>query len=325
MNVCSIVCEYNPMHTGHKYHIETTRSNLGVDAVVCIMSGDFVQRGEPAIADKWIRARCAVLSGADLVIELPTVYSLMSAQGFAFGAVSIASAIGSNYLSFGSECGSISELSDLSKAVSSPLFEDNLKESLSQGMAFPAAMHDAARRSGVLRHELLRAPNNTLAIEYLAALRSLQADIAPHTVKMKKTEQFMCASDIRAIIESEGLDAAKKYLSDDSFSLLKQAEEEGDFPVVPSSLDIPICTLLRSLSLSDIASVPDVSEGLEYTIIDASKNFASFSDIIHAIKSKRYSMARIKRIIMRILLGIRADYSKVPAPYIRVLEMNDIV
>lgn len=325
MKISGIVCEYNPFHNGHLYHIEKTREN-GATHIVSVMSGNFVQRGEPAIADKFSRARAAVKGGADLVIEIPAPYVLSSAEYYARGAVFLLDALGCiNEISFGSECGDISLLKESAEAADrySDCFET--RKLVKSGLSFPDALNRVIRENcGETVADVLMNPNNILASEYIKALSSLNSTINPYTVCRKNAghdtnavcDEFASASCIRTMInDGQDISGVVPYYTNDLVNGLS-----GNIASV-SALERVILYKLRTASLDEIKNLPDVGQGLEYRIKESASG-NSIDEVFFKIKTKRYTMARIKRIIMCMLIGIKkGDMDNLP-PYGRILAMN---
>lgn len=325
MKISGIVCEYNPFHNGHLYHIEKTREN-GATHIVSVMSGNFVQRGEPAIADKFSRARAAVKGGADLVIEIPAPYVLSSAEYYARGAVFLLDALGCiDEISFGSECGDISLLKESAESADrySDCFET--RKLVKSGLSFPDALNRVIRENcGETVADVLMNPNNILASEYIKALSSLNSPITPYTVCRKNAghdtnavcDEFASASCIRTMInDGQDISGVVPYYTNDLVNGLS-----GNIASV-SALERVILYKLRTASLDEIKNLPDVGQGLEYRIKESASG-NSIDEVFFKIKTKRYTMARIKRIIMCMLIGIKkGDMDNLP-PYGRILAMN---
>ena len=322
MQISGIICEYNPFHNGHKHHIEETKS-LGIDAVVCVLSGDFVQRGEPAILSKHYRAEMAVRSGADLVIELPSPFSCATAERFASGAVSILNDLGViNSLSFGCEDDFLS-LSDLADILNDEFVDLKIREYLQSGITYAAAREKAVSELAPELCEVLKKPNNILAIEYLRALPSHIAPIAiPREGAGHDSSEtygkFASASLIRELIRDKKHDEIAQLMPESAYSVLMRATQENSCPVNIS--DTAVLSHLKRLSAEDLRSVPDVSEGLENRLLREIAKAGSVSSLIDAIKTKRYTHSRIRRIVMNAYLGI--THEEKPT-YARVLALND--
>ncbi|MBR6385373.1 MAG: nucleotidyltransferase [Ruminococcus sp.] len=332
MKISGMVCEYNPFHNGHLHHITETRKN-GATHIVAVMSGNFVQRGDVAVMDKHTRAKLAVRSGVDLVIELPVQFCLSSAENFAAGAIWLLNSLGAvEELSFGSECGDTEllrkaldtvEMTAISKA-------SIIRSIMEKGYTFPKALNSVINGTDPEVAYLITQPNNMLAIEYLRALKKFASPIEPFTVKRRgaahdssQTDgEFSSASFIREnIFKRNGdfridrhtpkiwADAIKNDLSSGRIASLKNLERV-------------ILYKLRNTSPQEIASINDVGQGLEYRIFN-SRNVSSFEELIYTVKTKRYTMARIKRIMLSLLIGIHKEDMNSMPPYGRILAFND--
>lgn len=324
MKVACIICEYNPFHNGHKYQIEQIKKSY--DAVICIMSGSFMQRGDICIYDKWTRAKAALLSGADLVIELPVCFSLNNAQTFAYGGVSIANSLDIvDALFFGSESGDIKKLYDAAKIMTNESEDISLaiKENMSYGMSFPSAK--AKAYLGVLDEDLISEPNNILGIEYIKALMELNSNIKAKTIKRHMVahhdkitnKNFASASFLRnMLLDSKDIYA---YVPDNSYDLYKNLK-----PNTKNNLDGILRYCVLSKTTDELSKINDVTEGLENRIKQAVNDGLDFDRICDFVKSKRYTLSRIRRILFSIILGLDKDISKEKIEYIRILGMNNI-
>ncbi len=328
MKIAGIICEYNPFHNGHLYQIEQTR-NVGATHIIAVMSGNFVQRGDVSIAPKAAKAQAAIDSGADLVLELPTVWSLSTAESFAKGAVSVLKNTGvTDILSFGCECDNINALKDIAERINEASVDIKLKEYLDKGISYAAARAKAV--SEVISPEaekIISQPNNILACEYLNALKG--SDIEPFAVKRnvphdaKNDDSFnKSASEIREMIFA-GNPAFKKAMPVSSYEVLRQYAKIGQCPIGIDALNTPMMAVLRRMKAEDFKNFADVSEGLENRLYNAVKQSTSVNEILLRAKSKRYTMARLRRILICAYLGIGKGYSDMDVPYIRVLAMND--
>lgn len=328
MKIAGIICEYNPFHNGHLYQIEQTR-NVGATHIIAVMSGNFVQRGDVSIAPKAAKAQAAIDSGADLVLELPTVWSLSTAESFAKGAVSVLKNTGvTDILSFGCECDNINALKDIAERINEASVDIKLKEYLDKGISYAAARAKAV--SEVISPEaekIISQPNNILACEYLNALKG--SDIEPFAVKRnvphdaKNDDSFnKSASEIREMIFA-GNPAFKKAMPVSSYEVLRQYAKIGQCPIGIDALNTPMMAVLRRMKAEDFKNFADVSEGLENRLYNAVKQSTSVNEILLRAKSKRYTMARLRRILLCAYLGIGKGYSDMDVPYIRVLAMND--
>lgn len=310
--IAGIVSEYNPFHNGHRYHIEKTREITGCDAVLTVMSGNFAQRGEPCICDKYKRAKMALMGGIDLVIELPAVYAVSSAEIFAKGAVEILENAGCDFLSFGAENDDLKKLCEIAGILKSDELNTLVIEKLKDGKSYPRALSEAMGENGF--SDILESPNNILAVEYIKAIKNM----TPVAVKRKGSmhDQTGSASDIR---ERKSNNVSYKDLVPDfSYSLLKETK-------IPDKkiFESLILYKLRTMTKEELKNTPDVSEGLENRIKKAVLKCTSFDELCEEIKTKRYTMARISRILTNALLHIKKDDIKKPPEYLRILGMNE--
>ena len=321
MNICGIICEYNPFHNGHKYHINQTREKFGATHIVSVMSGNFTQRGDVAITDKFKRVETALKNGVDLVIELPVAFSLASAEQFAQGAVFLLNSLGCvNMLSFGSECGDIKLLRETAGAVCYARESEELTNYMKNGMSYPAALQKAIEKfytDDVI--ETLAAPNNTLAVEYMKALDEIASPIKPVTIKRKSTghdsiqsadPEIASASQLRRLLQA-GEDISA-FAPDCDFSNITSL----------SNLETAILSKLRSMSNGEIEKTPNVLMGLENRMYKAIRVSTNLNELLFLIKTKRYTLARIRRIVLSAYLGITKNDLKNNPSYVRILGMN---
>ena len=328
LSVIGIVGEYNPFHYGHMHHIAETKRLMGEDCpVVCVMSGDFIQRGEAAVYSKFARAEAAAMSGVDLVLELPLPWVLSSAEGFARGAVGLLGSIGVvTHLSFGSECGEVEVLETIAETLIDPLIGADIRAELAayEGISFAAARQRAcARRLGEMSCQL-ETPNNILAVEYIKAIYNLGLSLKPVTVQRfgaghdeLSGEGYKSAAEIRRMI-SGGRDVSAS-LPESAFGVYRREEKLGRGPVMPESLESAVLSRLRMLPDEAYAALPDTGEGLHNRIARAAKEECTLDAVLAAGKSKRYALSRIRRIIMCAALGVNAGMSAETPPYARVL------
>ncbi len=328
MTVAGIVCEYNPFHNGHKFHIEETRKKTGADAIVAIMSGNFVQRGDASISPKELRAKAAIENGADLVLELTTPYSTASAELFALGAVRTLNALGCiDFLSFGAECDDIDSLCEIAKLLANepPEFSALLNTFSASGLSYPTARAKAVESfGGKEKANMLSSPNNLLGIEYLKALISQKSSIKPVTILRKGVDHdaqetndgIASASYIRDLIKS-GKDFSE-FIPESANSIFKDAT-----PHSITKLDEAILCHLIKTSAEDLRKIADVSEGLENRIKDAALSSKNLDELYDAIKTKRYTHSRIRRIILSAFLGITESDRLASPKYIKILDHNE--
>ena len=347
MGAIGIVAEYNPFHTGHALQLARTRELLGADLpAVAVMSGCWVQQADCAIADKWTRARLALMGGVDLVLELPTVWAMASAESFARGAVSILNAAGVvDVLSFGSESGDIGQLGRVAACLDGGEYPALLKEQLSRGLSFPAARQRAAEQLLGTDAAVLSRPNNTLGIEYLRALHTLGSPIRPVTVKregaghneaavfsgqmsQEEADQLfwqhnttLSATAIRGYLTEGEWERMAPYLPQGGLELLRESAPE--LPVL-ARLERAILARVRTMSAEDWGRLPDAgaAEGLPNRLERAGRECRSMEEFFDLAKTKRYTHSRLRRLVLWAFLGITAaDVPAVP-PYIRVLGFN---
>lgn len=332
MKIAGVVAEYNPFHNGHKYQLQQMRKN-GATHTVAVMSGNFVQRGEFAIASKWLRAKTAVMNGADLVIELPSPYALLSAQGFAESAIYILNSLGCiDELYFGCECGDVDRIKKISSAMLSDEFSNKLSLALSDGISYPSAVEKAICEiiGGEYQNEL-KFPNNLLATEYVKSLIKIRSKIEPKAIERvgvlhdsdRANGEFMSASLIRQSLKNQGIKAICGFVPKGAYEAMLTEINDGKLPCDYSKLELAFLSKLRTLKPENFKAVPDVSEGLENRIYDAVKTSLSVNEIIGKIKTKRYTHSRIRRIILRSFLELDSSFSAAPPPYARILALNE--
>ena len=330
MKVCASVCEYNPFHNGHKCLIDESKKS-GFTHAVAIMSGNFTQRGDVAILSKWTRTKIALLNGINLVIELPTIFSMAPAEKFASGSVFLADAIGCvDTLIFGSECADIDNLKRAAAATIFPEFKSKLKENLNQGITFAKAREKAIYSIyGKEFSEIFSYPNNILAIEYIKALNSFKSNISPQAILRRGTshdskavnKNFASASLIRQMILNKQ-DNYSHFMPKTTYKVLLGELQNQTAPANIKKIELAILSVLRTLSKEQIANLPDISEGLDNKIYKEIKLATSLDDLYSKIKSKRYTHARIRRIILSAFLSINKADAISPPSYIKVLGFD---
>ena len=329
MKICGVIAEFNPFHNGHEHLINSIKTNNDT-AVVAVMSGNFVQRGESAIISKFARAKAAVLSGVDLVLELPLPYSISTAMYFAEGGINILNSLGViDSLCFGSESGKITPLTAMASQLNNPELKTALKLELAKGITFAAARQKAMESlSPALDSSVLENPNDTLAIEYIMAAKRLKMNVDFEAIKRigtehdstQKTNKFCSASELRKTPSL--LDLKERYMPKASYEIFAEEVSSKRYSSI-YLLDRAMVAHLRTLTPEKLCQAPDISEGLENRIIAAANEFSTMDEILAATKSKRYTHARLRRIILASYLGVTAELQKQSAPYIRVLGMNE--
>ncbi len=332
MKISGIICEYNPFHNGHLYHIRETRKN-GATHIVVVMSGNFVQRGDVAVMDKLTRARLAVRSGADLVIELPVQYCLSCAENFASGAVWLLHCLGAvEELSFGSECGDIEKLRKALDTVQLAAVsrQQEIEKIMKMGYTYPRAINSVVSGIDPRIANIINSPNNMLAIEYIRALNKFASHIEPFTVKRSGSEhdsaqpvqEFASASFIREnLLLKTGNFPLSRYTTPIWAESIKEASESGRMASM-RKLERIILYKLRTSSAEEMSLVSNVAQGFENRMYSA-RTSSSLEELLYRLKTKRYTMARIRRILLSLLIGIRqSDMEHLP-PYGRILAFND--
>ena len=347
MAAIGIVAEYNPFHTGHALQLARTRELLGADLpAVAVMSGSWVQQADCAIADKWTRAQLALMGGVDLVLELPTVWAVSSAESFARGAVSILNAAGVvEYLSFGSESGDMEQLRRVAACLDGGEYPALLKEQLDQGLSFPAARQRAAEQLLGPAAAALSRPNNTLGIEYLRALHALGSPIRPVTVKREgaghneaavfsgrasqeetdrlfwQNNPILSATAIRGHLAEGDWALMAPYLPQGGLELLRESAPE--LPAL-ARLERAVLARVRTMSAEDWGRLPDAgaAEGLPNRLERAGRECRSMEEFFDLAKTKRYTHSRLRRLVLWAFWGITAADVPAAPPYIRVLGFN---
>ncbi len=330
MKICGIVCEYNPFHNGHLYQIQMLKQDLGFDAVVGIMSGNWVQRGDVAVFDKQTRSKAAILNGMDLVIELPTIYAMQSAEIFAQNAIYILQSLGNvSSVSFGSETDSIDMLKDIAALLvkEPPMFKNIIQNVMKRGVPYFMARSEAIGKILGQKHkEAASMPNNILGIEYIKALIKLKSTITPIAIKRhgaghdedKIYGNITSATSIRTMI-AQNESNYRECIPQNCIDLYSNAAIHDI-----SKLDNAVLAHFIKASPADIQNTPDVSEGLENKIIKSAKSSANINQLYNSVKSKRYAHSRIRRIILNSFLGInKSDILSIPK-YVKVSDFTYI-
>jgi len=337
MTAVGMIVEYNPFHNGHKWHLNSAKEKTGCSCVIAVMSGNYMQRGEPAMFDKWRRAHMAVLSGADLVIELPVVSAVRSAQFFAEGGVRLLNSLGVvRHLCFGAECADIKKLSDIAIASATPEISSNMKTLMKKGISYAAALAQSINKNCSISQDVIQSPNNILAIEYLKALHKFAPNIQPTVIERKHSNYHDKAIDSpfasATAIRNELLNRAIQWghieqaVPVTSLEVIKDILKNNSGPVTSDSLSSIILAKLRTLSLLDIENLPEVSEGLHNKIQECALRAANYEDFLNLVKSKRYPRTRLQRIVIHALLGTTRKalnkFDESGPLYARVLAFN---
>lgn len=339
--VLGIIAEYNPFHNGHLYHLENSKKITNANYTVAVISGNFTQRGSTSLVDKWSKAEMAISNGVDLIIELPLLYSISSAENFADGAINILDSLDVvDYVSFGSEAPNVDILNKFADVLyKEPReFKNILAHELSKGLSFPKARSNALMLylNDVRRFaRILDSPNNILGIEYLKALKKYHSKIKPISIPRYESGyndigysgNIASATAIRNIVKNNSFDILYNLVPQSSYSILLENTKIGHIIPDLSIFEKQIIYNLRKMSINEIAELQDVSEGLEFAIKNAANSCNSIVEFLNIIKSKRYTTTRLQRILLYSLLGITKkdiEISKKPMiPYIRVLGFNE--
>ena len=322
LSVTGIIAEFNPLHTGHELLLKKAKEQ---GTAVAVISGNFVQRGDLAIAEKRIRARAALLSGADLVLEMPVPYSMSTAQNFALGGVSALKGVGGDTLLFGSESGDIAELTAACDILKTKEYSERLSTYLDTGITFALAREKAACDLG-LKEGSLSGANNNLAIEYMTAAGNIGADFRFQTLKRQGASHdsseasggYASASLLRERILSGDRDFCKDYIPEKVFPLFTP-ENTADIRRIENA----VLAVLRTRTLNELKNLPDISEGLENKLFSEIKVAISLEDLYNRIKVKRYTLARIRRLVLSAFIGLDGTFFMKYPPYVRVLGFNE--
>lgn len=345
MKICAIICEYNPFHYGHLYHIQNAKELSGCDAVLCIMSGNFTQRAEPTITDKYVRASMALSGGADIVVQMPTAYACSSAEIYALAGVKIANSFKNvTNLAFGCESKNFELLKEIAKylAEEPEEYKSTLKSYLDEGYSMVLSRQKTIEQ--LVKEEkvnftnitdtidALQQPNNILAIEYLKALIKTNSKIEPVFIQRECSEYHSedingkdtSATAIRSrLLRTEKVGKVKKLIPRFSYNLLKESVD--DFGLPDHELFNDLCMfVLKTANAEKIKNIYDVSEGLENRFLNCVKDKKVLNEVLLDVKSKRYTYTRLKRIVLRLLLDIKREtieklYKIDKLPYIKVL------
>ncbi|MFA9463727.1 MAG: nucleotidyltransferase [Velocimicrobium sp.] len=335
MSIVGVIVEYNPFHNGHKYHLEQAKTLSGADYVVAIMSGNFVQRGIPAITDKYTRTAMALQNGADIVYELPAFYATSSAESFAYGAVSILNGLGViDYLCFGAEDNDLSLMQEIAKLLNQEpsSYTSHIKRELSNGIPFPVARKNAlipllSGKNSLYIEHFLESSNNILGIEYLKALALLQSNITPLIVKrqgsiyneegLPSPSTFPSATALR---KSYCLNASLKpyapFVPKSAFDLLNDAKNKS-FPLELDDFSEYLYYKLSYITYEDLITYVDISPDLAMRILKLRRDFTNISEFANKIKTRQFTLTRIQRVLLHILLNVRIGMA--PSPYAHLL------
>lgn len=333
-----LIVEYNPFHNGHLYHLQEAAKAFPDSRLICVMSGNWVQRGEPAAFNKWARARMALEAGADLILELPLAFALQSADRFAFGAVKTLAGSGVvSHLCFGSELGDLGPLKKIAALLAEepPRFKALLKEALHDGCSYPTALSRAC--SGYFSDDelshIIQSPNNILGVEYLKNLLKTRAKITPFTIlrtgagyhSLDLEGSIASASAIRKGLK-EGNERIFQALPAAGSRIISLEIKAGRGPVFPEALNEPLMALLRRATLKELSALPDMEEGLPQRFARICRSTATLEEFLARAATKRYTLSRLHRILCYLLMGInRRDldsFNRAGPRYLRVLGFS---
>jgi len=340
MNAVGMIVEYNPFHNGHLWHLKEARRLTGADCAIAVMSGNFMQRGEPAMADKWSRAAMAVACGVDLVIELPVVFAVRSAQYFATGAISLLGRLGVvNHVCFGAETADLAMLTAAARALSEDSIIGALRQKMKTGMTYAASLASTLAEHCAINATMLQSPNNILAIEYLRAIETYAPQLTPLPIQRLAanyhdqliTSKIASATAIRtAMLANSDLppgSTAWQAVPPACAEQINHLITAGRAPVMLQCFSNIILAKLRTMPLEELANLPDVAEGLHYKINAAAQKSSTVQELLSHIKSKRYPFTRLQRIIVHALLNTTknevAGFDQSGPLYARILAFND--
>ena len=349
--VLGIIAEYNPFHNGHLYHLDTSKKITGCNYTVAIISGNFAQRGSTSVIDKWSKTKMALQNGVDLVIELPVLYSISSSENFADGAIKILNSLGIiDYLSFGSETPDITILNSIADILCNEPkdYKKLLTTELDKGLSFPKARENALldyiKNTNTFENDkqdfeeykkALSSPNNILGIEYLKALKKYNSSIKPVCISRFATDynssdfsgSIASATAIRELIKNKDFNSIKTVVPENSYSVLMDCINSGHIVSDLNCFEKEIIYVLRKMSIEEISNLPDVSEGLEFSIKKAANSCNTINEFLDIVKSKRYTVTRLQRILLYALLNISKEdmqlSKQIKKPYVRILGFND--
>lgn len=337
--VVGIIAEYNPFHNGHYYHMQKAKQEANADYCIAVISGNFTQRGDVSIVNKWAKAYMAICGGADLVIELPTIYSVSSAENFANGAIKILDSLKIvDSFAFGAEANDLATLNNIANVLNEEPkgYTNILNHELKKGISYPAARENAIMMylNDIKRYaNVMGNPNNILAVEYLKALKNQKSKLTPIMIKRQKVyynehrivDGYASATGIRELLKNKEYSDVSKVVPRSTYQILGQQANNGRMILSLEKYQKEIIYALRKMTVEEIAELPDVSEGLENSIKNAANNCNNLTELINGIKSKRYTQTRIQRILIYALLGINKkmmENSKKIIPYTRILGFN---
>ncbi len=323
MSIIGIVSEFNPFHKGHKYLIDSVKKQG--DTIVCVMSGNYVQRAEPAIFPKDVRVEMALRNGVDIVLELPFIYATASAELFAKNAVKILDSFGCDKIAFGSEIADIERLTGVVDILSDENFESKINKYLNDGLSYPVARQMAFDEYGY--NFDISTPNNILAIEYIKAIKQIDSDMIPVAIKRigagynddSAIEDFASATHIRSLIK--GHSDYKQYVPENIHDLYNEAIQSGAY-ISYDKYNLVALTLLRDKIGSDFKNIANMAEGIENRVENSIKINVDINEVYNCVKTKRYTHSRVRRVVLSMMFGITNEDLYTTSPYCRMLGFN---
>lgn len=321
-----VIAELNPLHNGHR-HLLSAAQKYAPDGVVVVLGGNFTQRGTPALLSKFHRTKMALACGADLVLELPLPFSVATAERFAYGGVQILNALGVvDTIVFGSECGSAEALQKTALALETPAVQKAVRDGCRAGASYPAAQAAAVQSvCGENAAAVLQTPNDSLGVAYCRAAAKLQARLKPIAVQRVGAPHnaavpigaFASASALRAALRNG--DTVEKWMPASAFAVLQAAIQNGEAPADYRRLEIAVLGFLRTADTAAFAEVPDAEPGVVHRILSAARTAQTLWEVFDAAKTRCYTHARIRRVVLSAFLGVRTAYVQGGVPYLRVL------
>lgn len=330
MRICGVIAEYDPFHLGHAYHLAQARARTEAEAVVCVISGSFTQRGLPALLPAHVRAEMALWCGADIVVQLPYAFSVREAEYFALGGVGILSALGCTHLAFGAETEDLALLSRASALLESPdsVFQTQLRQGLDQGLSHAGATGRALTASLFVAPGLLQAPNNALAVSYLRALLRLGSPMQPVVIRRQgdyhasEPAALPSATAMRQAILRGDWQSVRAGIPREALPMVERAVLEGRI-CRPGALDALLRQRLLTLRPEEWAALPGVSEGLEQRLLSAARQGRSREEILALAKTRRYTYGRLSRILCHALMNVSAAELPAEPAYARLLGFRE--
>jgi len=325
----AVIAEFNPFHTGHAFLLRKCRET-GAECVLAVMGGNFVQRGEPAVFDRYLRAEAALRCGADVVVELPLPYAMATAERFAYGAVSLLKRLGmdaGDFLVFGSESGSLEPLLKAAAACGQAEHSQLFRELLEKGLSFAAARQKAIESLSPEAGKILLSPNNALGAEYLRQMERLQCPMQAVAVQRKGAghhsgtakDGFASGTMLRQMLRENRWKEAAPFFPEAAAGIFQKGASQAALPELGERA---VLCRLRGMERDSLASLPDCSEGIENRLWKASRQACTFQELYGMIKAKRYSMARVRRLVYSAFLQLDGDLCREPAPYCHLLGFS---